>query len=81
MTRYFAFLAQACQRLWPVAVNGVYRLFTYVDLTIKPGTPTAMTLAVVVFLTAWTIHYWKVTLSQELHTVTLPSRHVLVGYS
>jgi len=47
MTSYIASLAQACQRLWPVPIYGVYWLFTYVDHIIKPGTPTALTLAVV----------------------------------
>ncbi len=36
-TRYSACLAQACQHLWLVEIDDVYRAFTWVDPTLDPS--------------------------------------------
>jgi hypothetical protein len=74
-------LAQACQPLWPVITNGVYRRFTSVDRTSRSWFPTALGLAVAASAHAPTaIPRDEVTLSRGLRTPPLPATHAPVGY-
>ncbi len=74
-------LAQACQPLWPVITNGVYRRFTCVDRTSRSWFPTALGLAVAASAHApAAIPRDEVTLSRGLRTPPLPATHAPVGY-
>ena len=74
-------LAQACQRLWLVVLDGVYRQFTYVGRTIQPGAPSALALAEAIRILADRIEFKNsASLSRQLHTSPLPATHVSVGY-
>ena len=75
-------LAQACQRLWLVAGNDIYQQFAYANHTTQPGTSSALTLAESISPSQGQCRsYEQVTLSRQLHTKSLPTPHVPVGYS
>jgi hypothetical protein len=74
-------LAQAYQHLWLVVSHGVYRCFTWVDLSTRSWLPTALMLAVAASARASaTLLSEEATLSRELRTSPLPGTHVPVGY-